>query len=209
MVAPMLRLLLLAGSVFGLFTFERGRAGHPPEGFEIVGTMPPAPRWVVQRDAGQHVLAQTVATPEDMIGRHSFALVEGGVYGDVTLQARIKLLTANGQAGLVFRYQDRDNHYLLTLDARQRKIRLVRVAGGNRVSIHGEDDVDLETGVWYQLKLRVEGPAIAARMNGLRLFEAQDRTLPERGRIGFFCDDHTRAHFDDLDVASIEKREKH
>jgi hypothetical protein len=204
MVAPMLRLVLLAGGLSGLWTFERGRAGHPPEGFEIVGTMPPAPHWVVQREAGQNVLAQTVATPEDKIGRHSFALVERGVYRDVVLRARIKLLTEYGQAGLVFRYRDRDNHYLLTLDARQRKIRLVRVVDGNRVSIHGEDDVDVQIGVWYQLQVRLEGPAIAARMYGLRLFEAKDRSLPEEGRIGFFCDDHTRAHFDDLEVTAIE-----
>jgi hypothetical protein len=205
MVSPMLRLVLLAGSVSGLWSFEQDRAGRPPEGFEIVSTLPPAPRWVVERHEGQQVFAQTVATPEDKIGRHSFALVEGGTYGDVNLQARIKLLSEQGQAGLVFRYRDRDNHYLLTLDARQRKIRLVRVVDGNRVSIHGEDDVDLETGVWYQLKLRLVGSAMAVRMNGLRLFEAKDRSLPENGRIGFFCDDHTRAHFDDLEVAAIEK----
>jgi hypothetical protein len=204
MVAPMLRLILLAGGLSGLWTFERGRTGHPPEGFEIVGTIPPAPHWVVQREAGQHVLAQTVATPEDKIGRHSFALVERGVYRDVALRARVKLLTEYGQAGLVFRYRDRDNHYLLTLDARQGKIRLVRVVDGNRVSIHGEDDVEVQIGVWYQLQIRLEGPAIAARLYGLRLFEAKDRSLPEEGRIGFFCDDHTRAHFDDLEVTAIE-----
>jgi hypothetical protein len=204
MVATVLRLALLAGCIPGLWSFEGARVGRPPEGFEIVSTMPPAPRWVVERDGGQHVLAQTEATPEDIRGRHSFALREGGACHDVTLRARIKLVSERGQAGLVFRYQDRQNHYVLVLDAKERNIRLVRVLHGNRVSIHGQDDVDLEAGVWYQLEIRLEGPEIAARMYGLRLFEATDRSLPEHGRIGFYCDDYTRARFDDLAVKATE-----
>jgi len=205
MVSPVLRLILLAGGVCGLWSFEEAPAGRPPAGFEIVGILPPAPHWVVERHEGQHVLAQTEATPEDLRGRHSFAVVKAGSYGDVILQARVKLLSERSQAGLVFRYQDRDNHYLLALDAKQRQIRLVRVVGGNRVAIHGEDDVDVELGVWYRLKLRLEGPAIVARMCGLRLFGVQDRSLPEEGRIGFYCDDNTRAYFDDLNVVAIKK----
>lgn len=204
MVSPMLRLILLAGSVSGLWGFEQDPAGRPPEGFEVISTQPPPAHWVVEPHGGERVLAQTKATLEDKKGRHSFALVEGGLHGDVVLRVRIKLLSENGQAGLVFRYQDRDNHYLMVLDAKQRKIRLVRVVDGNRVAIHGEDDVELETGAWYQLKVRLKGPGIAARMHGLRLFDVKDRSLPDDGRIGFFCDDHTRAHFDDLDVAPTE-----
>jgi hypothetical protein len=204
MVSPMLRLMLLAGSVSGLWSFEEAPAGRPPEGFEVIAMQPPAPRWVVEKHAAERVLAQTEATPEDKKGRHSFAVVKGRAYGDAVLRGRVKLLSENGQAGLVFRYQDRDNHYLIVLDAKRQKIRLVRVVDGNRVSIHGEDDVELETGVWYRLKVRLTGPEIRARIHGLRLFEAKDRSLPHDGRIGFFCDDHTRAHFDDLAVAPIE-----
>lgn len=204
MVSPMLRLILLAGSVSGLWGFEQAPAGHPPEGFEVINKLLPAAHWIVERHAGQHVLAQTKATPEDKKGRYSFALVKGSTYDEVILRARIRLMSEHGQAGLVFRYQDRDNHYLLVLDAKQRKIRLVRVVDGNWVSIHGEDDVDLGIGVWYELKVRLKGPEIAARMYGLRLFDAKDRNLPDDGRIGFFCDDHTRAHFDDLGVGPIE-----
>jgi hypothetical protein len=200
----MLCLILLAGSVSGSWSFEQEPADRPPEGFEVISAGTPPARWVVERHAGQGVLAQTEATPEDEKGRHSFALVEGSAYGDVVVRLRIKFLTKDGQAGLVFRYQDLDNHYLMVLDAKSRKIRLVRVVDGNRVAIHGEDDVELETEVWYELKVRLEGPAITARMSGLRLFHAKDRSLPEDGRIGFFCDDHTRAHFDDLSVAPIE-----
>lgn len=203
MVSPMLGLVLLAGNAPALWNFEQAPVGRPPEGFEIVGTLPPAPRWVVERHSHERFLAQTAPTPEDVRKRHSFAVVEGGVYGDVVLRARVRLLSENAEAGLVFRYQDRENHYLLTLDSALRRIRLVRVVGGNRVSIHGQDDVDLETGVWYQLTVRLEGPAIAVRMYGLRLFEARDRSLPESGRIGFICDDNTRAHFDDLGVTPI------
>lgn len=202
-MSPMLALILLAGVAPALWTFDQAPAGRPPEGFEIVGMLAPAPRWVVERHSHERVLAQTAPTPDDMKKRHSFAVVKGAVYGDVVLKARVKLLSENAEAGLVFRYQDQNNHYLLTLDSALRRIRLVRVVGGNRVSIHGQDDVDLETGVWYQLAVRLAGPSIAARLYGIRLFEARDRTLPESGRIGFICDDNTRAHFDDLTAAPI------
>ena len=200
----MLRMILLAGSVSGLWSFEEAPAGRPPEGFEVVSAQSPVGHWVVEEHGGERVLAQTEATPEDKRGRHSFALVEGGASADVDVRARIKLVSEGGQAGLTFRYQDLENHYLMVLDARSRKIRLVRVVDGNRVAIHGEDDVELETGVWYQLKVRLRGPAITVRMHGLRLFEAKDRSLPDGGRIGFFCDDHTSARFDDLAVTPIE-----
>jgi hypothetical protein len=200
----MLRMILFAGSVSGLWSFEEAPAGRPPEGFEVVSAQSPVGHWVVEEHGGERVLAQTEATPEDKRGRHSFALVEGGASADVDVRARIKLVSEGGQAGLAFRYRDPDNHYLMVLDATNRKIRLVRVVDGNRVAIHGEDDVDLETGVWYELKVRLRGPAITVRMHGLRLFEAKDRSLPDDGRIGFFCDDHTSAYFDDLAVAPIE-----
>ena len=201
----MLCLILLAGGVSGLWSFEEAPAGGPPEGFEVISAQSPVGHWVVEQHGGERVLAQTEATPEDKRGRHSFAIVEGGASGDVVVRVRIKLVSEDGQAGLAFRYQDLDNHYLMVLDARQRKIRLVRVVDGNRVAIHGQDDVELETGVWYQLKVRLRGPAIAVRLHGLRLFDAKDRSLPEDGRIGFFCDDHTRAYFDDLSVVPIER----
>ena len=203
MVSPMLGLILLVTSASGLWSFDQERAGHPPAGFEVVNMRPPDARWVVEADGDGKVLAQTKPTSDDEKGRHSFALAGSDVYRDIVLRGRVKLATETGQAGLVFRYQNRDNHYLMLLDAKRRKIRLVRVVAGNRVAIHGEDDVEIETGVWYLLKLRLEGPRIAGRMHGLRLFEAKDRSLPAEGRIGFYCDDHTRADFDDLSVKPI------
>ncbi|NOT31719.1 MAG: hypothetical protein HOP15_14835 [Planctomycetes bacterium] len=156
--------------------------------------------WIVQADpgsAGARVLAQT--STDDTDDRYPLCVREGFEAGDVTVSARFQ--TRAGEvdraAGLVLRYRDRENYYVVRANALEDNVRLYKVVGGKRKQFAGELKT-VSTDEWHTLRIDASGPRFAVFFDGELLFSAEDDTFATAGKIGLWTKADSVTWFDDL-----------
>ena len=209
-----LRMLVLLGAIAfsgsaappEVRTFDGDPVGQTPPGFSLAMArgMGPA-RWTVERAGANGLLAHH----ETAAGQgFALAVLEGPPRRSVELSARIRLVGGARAAGLVWHYQDEDNHYLARLDLRAQDLAVYRVVRGNRVRLEDEDDLELDPDAWYTLKVRHDGPRIRVYLAGIRVIDDFDRSRPVQGRVGLWSQVDTTAWFDDVRVRAVEQHDR-
>src|SRR5688572_22158238 len=123
-------------------TFEDDKIGAAAAGFATaVGRGGVADRWNVRREgSGRVFVHQGQASPPDAF---TVAILSGAQYHDVELSVRLKATGGSRAAGLVWKYQDVENHYAVQLDLTRQEVAVYRVSGGNRIRLEREDDLEL------------------------------------------------------------------
>ncbi|CAM4492200.1 endoglucanase [Paenibacillus endophyticus] len=131
--------------------------------------------------------------------------VTGSVYWtDYTLEAKVSVTNNSGgnkDAGLVFRYTDESNYYVLYLknnDKSGRKMELVKIVGGVKTSL-GFANPSIAADTLYAYKVVVDGSSITAYKDGIAEISVTDSSFSS-GKIGTRVYAHTKAVFDDVIV---------
>jgi hypothetical protein len=121
---------------------------------------------------------------------------------------------ATDQAGgLVWRYRDKDNYYLLRANALENNLVLYKVEAGKRSDLKPRGagmfaygrKAKVVPGEWGTLRVIVKGPLFEAFLNGERLFEVEDRTFTGAGQVGVWTKADSVTYFDDLRIAGTAK----
>ncbi|TCO70060.1 metallophosphoesterase [Rhodovulum euryhalinum] len=133
-------------------------------------------------------------------GADNLLLWQDGAWGDLVMDVTLKSLD-NDTMGVVFRYADAQNHYLLTLDSQTNLRQLIKVQGGVQTVLASEtggyrfyDEVDL--------RLRAEGGEIAVGLDGVLLFggAVTDAAPLGAGTVGLYSSGQDGTIFDDIVV---------
>jgi hypothetical protein len=187
--------------------FEGETVGRPPAGFTFGHTAKVgAPgRWLVQQEAGNKFLAQLDA---DRTGnRFPVAVISDLTATDVDLSVRFKPVSGRGDqaAGLVWRYQDENNYYIVRANALENNVVLYKVENGRRTDLPlvGEGrtygkPAQVPSGRWGSLRVVAVGNLFEVYYNGAKLFEVRDSTFPAAGRVGVWTKADSVTDFDDL-----------
>jgi Beta xylosidase C-terminal Concanavalin A-like domain len=190
--------------------FESAAVGELPVGFSTAVTGGGGPAvWRVVEDAsapsGGKVLAQT--STDKTSARFPLCIYEGVTAADVEVSIRFKPVsgTVDQAAGLVVRYRDKDNYYIVRANALENNVRLYKVERGKRTQFAGMD-VKVPAKVWQTLTWEVKGTHFRVRLNDTLLFEADDRTFKEAGKVGFWTKADSMTYFDDLTVRASDTR---
>ena len=127
--------------------------------------------------------------------------------GEVSVKFRIAPSRTDQSAGVIFRYQDPGNYYLLNFSVDQKLIHLVRMVNGQEESLAlaGRDrgagfHHDLRANQWYVAKVIFRGPRLQVLFGNRRLFEVQDSRLQAAGKAGVWTKGETEAFFDDFRI---------
>jgi hypothetical protein len=131
--------------------------------------------------------------------------------GDLSVKFRIANGKAAKAAGVVWRYRDSANYYLLDFNADRKNVALYRVKDGvpHPVAIHGGKAGtvgiahDVRAGQWYVARVIFHGDSIRVLLGNRRIFDATDSGLATAGRAGVTTKGDASASFDDF---RIEKR---
>jgi hypothetical protein len=105
----------------------------------------------------------------------------------------------------VARYRDRNNYYIVRANALENNVRLYKVERGKRTQFAGVD-VKVPANVWQTLTWEVKGPHFRVSLNDNLLFEADDRTFRDAGKVGLWTKADSVTYFDDLTVKTSEAR---
>jgi hypothetical protein len=101
-------------------------------------------------------------------------------------------------AGLVFRYADPQNYYVLAAACPNDTLALYRMNGG-QLNLIKSVPATLERGRWYNMKVDARGGHFVAYLDGQQMFSADDGSLA-KGRIGVWSQNDSRVSFDNLKV---------
>ncbi|MBA3325893.1 MAG: hypothetical protein H0T41_11745 [Rhodobacteraceae bacterium] len=195
--------------------FESTPLGEAPVGFitSVTGEGP-AGRWIVQDDpeapSGARVLAQTSADPRT--AQFPLAIYSDFSAADVDLSVRFRPISGKTDqaAGLVWRYLDENNYYVVRANALEGNVVLYKVHDGERADLPlvgqgrtygAQAAVPADT--WSVLGLQAKGDRFTVSLNGAERFEVQDRTFEQAGRVGLWTKADSVSGFDDLTITTF------
>lgn len=127
--------------------------------------------------------------------------------GDLSVKFRIDPNRSSRTAGLIWRYQDPDNYYLLHFSAEEKNVAVFRLQNGRSqpVRIIGAKEGaalphEIQPASWYIVKVVFRGPKFRVFLGNRRLFDAEDKGLLLPGKTGLWTKGRTTASFDDFRI---------
>jgi len=210
-VVSLLALLPLLAAAEAI-DFEGMPTGSPPAGWPIAKTgRNSAPQWEIVADesspAGARVLAQLSkdATAEGFaIALHPSEPLANGA---VTVRFKPVSGTVDRAAGIVWRYRDENNYYVVRASALEGNVVLDKVEQGRRAALApagkgGQHAVEarVPSGQWSTLRIAFMGSRFVVSFDEKPLFEVEDSTFAGPGRVGLSTKADSVTHFDAFDL---------
>lgn len=146
------------------------------------------------------VVAQTSTDPTDE--RFPMLIYDGSTFDDFRLRLSFKIVSGvmEQMAGVVFRYQNPSNFYVLRASALGHNARFYKVVNGLRSDPIGPQ-LDITTGVWHTLAVQCQGNQIFCWLDDKLLMPALNDNTFTSGKIGFWTKSDAVSYFDDLTVS--------
>jgi hypothetical protein len=178
--------------------------GAMPPGWTVAMTNSGAPpRWEVLKDqtapTQPYVLAQISNDPAG--NRFPLAILEGVSLRDGDVSVRIKPVTGGGDhgGGLVWRYHDERNYYLLRANAADKTVAVFRVQNGQRSAVLPAAKYEIPANGWSILKVSARGSRFQVYVDHRRILEGHD-TAFTAGKVGLCTVAESVMYFDDFRV---------
>lgn len=192
--------------------FNKDKAGAPPSDFTTALTgQGKAGVWTVIKDdaspAQGNVLAQTDADATSY--RFPVCVYDKLTAKDADISVKFKPISGQKDqaAGLVWRYRDKDNYYIVRANANENNVVLYKIQNGKRedLPLKGEGRTYGKTAKvppmqWNTLRVTTAGNLFTVYLNGAKLYEVEDATFPDAGKVGLWTKADSVTYFDDLEV---------
>ena len=191
--------------------FNQDAVDQPPKGFEFgytAGVGKPG-KWVVQAEGANRFLAQT--DPDSTRSRFPVAVLADVSGADIDLSVRFRPISGrvDQAAGLVWRYQNQDNYYIVRANALEDNVVLYKVEGGKRTDLplKGEGrtygkKTEVPANQWSTLRVVARGRVFEVSFNGSKLYDVEDATFSAPGKIGVWTKADSVTQFDDLTLVT-------
>ncbi len=174
--------------------FHSARTGNGQEGTWVVmeDKTPPSP---------PNVLAQTSADRTDY--RFPLAVLDEGSFKDLDLSVKFKAVSGkvDQAGGLVFRYQNPNNYYVVRANALEDNYNLYHVIKGRRREFAGAN-VLVTKDQWHTLRVECVGNQMKCYYDGELKITATDNTFKDAGKVGLWTKADSVTHFDDFIVTA-------
>ena len=214
-VSPALAAQLAAGAAntTQVVTFDAQKAGEPPAGFTCALTgSGRAGAWKIVEDATAPSRPNALGQMDEDATSYRFpvCVLEGVSATDVDLSVRFKAIrgTKDQAAGLVWRYRDKDNYYIVRANALEGNVVLYKVEGGKRTDLkprgaglfaYGKE-ANVTAGAWGLLRVTARGSLFEVYLGSEKLLEVEDGTFVGAGKVGLWTKADSVTYFDDLRV---------
>lgn len=188
-------------------SFEEYETGKTPEGFKSSKSGKGSEgNWVVMDDetaiSPKKVLAQT--SDEELEYHFPIFMHEDRNLSDGVVRVSFKAVSGKRDraAGIIFRFQNPDNYYVLRANALEDNLDLYKFKNGKRKKIAWAD-VKVSSREWHTLKVECKGDNIQGYYDDKLLIEVKDDTY-KVGMVGLWTKSDSITYFDDFIVESLE-----
>jgi hypothetical protein len=144
----------------------------------------------------QAVLAQTSTNTTDE--HFPLFIYDGETFKDFKISTQFKIVggTVEQMAGMVFRFQNASNFYVVRASALGHNVRFYKMVNGVRANPIGPE-LDITTNTWHTLAVQCQGNQISFWLDDrLMLPPLQDDTFSE-GKIGYWTKSDAVSYFRD------------
>jgi hypothetical protein len=194
------------------FDFAGDTAGSMPKGFTCDHNGKGRPgKWSVVEDSDEakavKVLAQTDA---DTTGsRFPVCVADAITARDVDVSVRFRPISGSEDqaAGIVWRYKDAQNYYIVRANALEDNVVLYKMEKGRRsdLPLVGKGKTygakaPVPKATWSTLRVAAKGDLFEVYLNGQKLFEVKDTTFKDAGKVGVWTKADSVTHFTDLAI---------
>ena len=194
-------------------SFDKEKPGTAPGGWVIAMTHEGgAPRWEIAADASApgkpNVLAQL--STDKTSGRFPLAIYEKASLVNGEVSVRFKPVSGEGDqaAGIIWRYKDPDNYYVVRANALEDNVVMYKVEAGKRISLEPKGTPSKTYGVkhkvpkqaWSALKVSFNGPRFEVFFDAEKIMEVEDRTFTAAGKTGLWTKADSVTYFDNFRV---------
>jgi len=209
-------LLALVPAFAQVARFDDSVPGKLPAGWTAAMTHDGAPpRWEIVGDPSApsppYVLAQV--SRDSTAGRFPLAIWDRIAIRDGEVSVAFKTVdgAVDQAAGIVWRYQDPNNYYIVRANALENNVVLYKVENGVRLSIAPKGLPSRSYGVkhlipqgrWNTLRVEFKDHSFTVFFNAERLFETEDRTFTQAGKTGLWTKADSISAFTDLKIEPV------
>ena len=188
--------------------FDSAEAGKPPRGWTVAITGGGEPKWAVEKSdsapSQANVLKQSAETP-----RSSYPLCLKGGTNLTDGFVEVKFRSVSGKidqaAGVIWRCADKDNYYICRANALEDNVVLYKVEQGKRTSLDivgrkGGYGVEAKVApqTWHTLRVEFAGNRFKVLLNEKHLFDVEDGTFWDAGKVGLWTKADSVMLFDDF-----------
>jgi hypothetical protein len=195
----------LLASTGKIVNFDAYAPGKIPPGWTVAMTNRGGPpRWEILKDKSAptppYVLGQVSRDPARM--RLPLAILDGVNLRDGDISVRIKPVAGREDpgGGLVWRYRDENNYYLVRANAMANSVSVFKVQDGRRIPLLAGVRHEIPMNNWTILKVSARGPRFQVYLDHRRLLEGFDNTFTGSGRVGLATEADSVMYFDDFRV---------
>lgn len=193
--------------------FEEQKAGEAPAGFTCALTGGGRPgSWRIVEDPTAPTPPRVLAQMDEDATSYRFpvCVLDGVSARDVEVSVRFKPVrgTKDQAAGLVWRYRDSDNYYVVRANALEGNVVLYKVESGKRTDLKPKGAGLLAYGKkatvvaasWGLLRVTARGNLFEVHLGSDKLLAVEDSTFSGAGRVGVWTKADSVTYFDDFRV---------
>jgi hypothetical protein len=185
--------------------FDDMKAGVPPPGWTATQTGSGTAKWSVDKDASApskpNVLKQSGQATFPVCFKNDTNIKDGFV--------EVKFKPVSGRedqaGGVIWRCKDKDNFYIFRANANENNVVLYKTVSGKRspldiVGRKGGYGVKekVASGEWHTLRVEFAGNLFKAYYDGKHLFDVEDKTFTEAGKVGVWTKADSVTLFDNF-----------
>jgi len=204
-IATTLFLLGISAMSNYAISFEGNQIGAAPQGWTPTLTGSGDPKWTVESDR----TAPSKLTVLKQSGRATYPLI---LKSDINIkdgfvEMKFKAIAGSEDraAGIVWRAKDANNYYVVRANALEDNVTLYKTVKGVRseLDIVGRKGgygvkVPVPANTWHTLRIDFKGPRFSVSFNGKQLFEVEDSTFTEAGKVGLWTKADSITLFDEV-----------
>lgn len=202
-------------SISQVLNFDKDSINKSPNGFSAYLTGKGKPgNWIVIKDENApskpNVLAQTDMDPTSY--RFPICIYENFNAKDIDISVKFKPIKGSEDqaAGIVWRFKDKDNYYIVRANANENNVVLYKVQNGKRTDLplkgkgrtYGVKS-KVPSGEWGALRVIAKGNKFSVYHNDKLLFEVEDNTFKDEGKVGLWTKADSYTLFDDLNMKDL------
>ena len=185
--------------------FDDMKAGAPPPAWAATQTGSGAAKWAVEKDdsapSKPNVLKQSGQATFPVCFKNDTSLKDGFV--------EVKFKPVSGKedqaGGVIWRVKDANNYYIARANALEGNVVIYKTVNGKRTPLdiigrkggYGVKE-PVASGQWHTLRVEFAGDRFKLTFDGKHLFDVEDKTFTEAGKVGVWTKADSVTLFDDF-----------
>jgi hypothetical protein len=192
-------------------SFESNQIGAAPEGWTATLTGSGDPKWTVESDetapSKLKVIKQSGRATYPLLLKNDTQIKDGFI------EVKFKAIggSQDRAAGIVWRARDANNYYVTRANALEDNVVLYKTVNGVRSALDlvGRKGgygvaVPVPADTWHSLRIDFKASRFSVSFNGKPLFEVEDSTFTDAGKVGLWTKADSVTLFDEMTYGEVK-----